>query len=146
MTDPTLYLFDGYNLLNAGDFRGRDDLVDRLAGFVAVRGARGVVVFDGVGDDVAFGALEVRYAEHADDLLERLAAEGRGRERVLLVSSDRAIRATAGQEVGKRGSKGFADELATEPRAGGDAPRSRIEDALDEDVRSRLERWRRGRA
>ena len=87
-----LYLFDGYNLLNAGDFRGREELVDRLASFVALRGARGIVVFDGVGDHGRHGPLEVRYARPADHLLERLAAERRGRERVFLVSSDRTIR------------------------------------------------------
>ena len=48
MADPTLYLFDGYNLLHAGDFADRDELVDALASFVAARGARGFVVFDGV--------------------------------------------------------------------------------------------------
>ena len=46
MAEPTLYLFDGYNLLHAGQFPDRDDLVDTLASFVAGRGARGVVVFD----------------------------------------------------------------------------------------------------
>ena len=38
MPDPTLYLFDGYNLLHAGTFGDRDELVDRLADFVAVQG------------------------------------------------------------------------------------------------------------
>jgi predicted RNA-binding protein with PIN domain len=147
--EPTLYLFDGYNLLKAGDFRGREDLVDRLAGFVALRGARGVVVFDGVGDEASFGPLEVRFAEHADELLERLAAEHRDVEGVLLVSSDRAIRTTAGQEVRRRASKAFASELAaSQPgsRAGEPRSRSRIEDALDPETRERLERLRRGRA
>ena len=44
-----IYLFDGYNLLHAGSFADPRGLVDTLASFVAVRGARGVVVFDGVG-------------------------------------------------------------------------------------------------
>ena len=35
-----LYLFDGYNILHAGDFAGRRELVDVLASYVAVRGAR----------------------------------------------------------------------------------------------------------
>ena len=75
--EPTLYLFDGYNILHAGGFRGPADLVDRLADFVAVKGARGVVVFDGGGEDRVVGRLEVRHASHADALLERLAAEHR---------------------------------------------------------------------
>ena len=82
MADPTLYLFDGYNLLHAGGFGDTRELADRLADFVAVRGVRGVVVFDGVGTDAELGPLSVRYAADADTLLERLAAEHRDREEV----------------------------------------------------------------
>jgi len=74
MAEPTLYLFDGYNLLHAGSFGDRNELVDTLASFVAGRGVRGVVVFDGVGEERAIGPLQIRYTAHADDLLERLAA------------------------------------------------------------------------
>src|ERR687885_1552759 len=77
MAEPTLYLFDGYNVLHAGDFADPRELVDQLASFVALRGARGVVVFDGAGEERAHGPLEVRYAPHADAVLERLAAEHR---------------------------------------------------------------------
>ena len=138
-----LYIFDGSNIRHAG-FRDRQELIDRLAGHVALEGARGVVVFDGVGDDVVVGPLEVRYAEHADDVVERLAAEHRGREPVTVVSSDRAIRTTAGQETRRVSAKNFLKELAT---ASPDAParaRSTVEDSLDEETRRRLERWRRG--
>jgi predicted RNA-binding protein with PIN domain len=148
MPEPTLYLFDGYNLLHAAAFDGPEELVDALAGFVSLRGARGVVVFDGVGKERAIGALEVRYAQPADALLERLAAERRGEERVLLVSSDRAIRDTAGQKVAHRSSQAFAAELVTEQASARTVPRpgpSRIEDALDDETRKRLERWRRSR-
>jgi len=96
MADTTLYLFDGYNLLHAGSFTDARELVDQLASFVALRGARGVVVFDGVGEERTHGPLEVRFAPHADAVLERLAAEFRGRERVCLVSSDFAVRGTIG--------------------------------------------------
>lgn len=142
-----LFLFDGYNLLRAGDFRSPAELVDRLSSFVALQGARGVVVFDGVGSDATYGPLDVRYAEHADDLLERLAAEHRAGEQVTLVSSDREIRLTAGQEVAKRASKDFAAELVEGPSAPSAASRpTRVEDALDPETRERLERWRRKRA
>jgi predicted RNA-binding protein with PIN domain len=104
-------MFDGYNLLHARPFDDPRELVDRLASFVAVHGARGVLVFDGVGQDTAFGPLEVRYAEHADALLERLAAEHRGRETVCLVSSDSAVRGTSGQQVQKRCSRTFMQDL-----------------------------------
>jgi len=142
----TLYLFDGYNLLHAASFESREELVNVLAGYVALRGARGVVVFDGVGEDAAVGALEIRYAQPADHLLERLAADARGRDEVVLVSSDREIRATAGQDVGKRRSSEFARELERERGSAKDASGTRIEDALEGETRARLERWRRRRA
>lgn len=144
-----LYLFDGHNILHAGEFAGRRELVDALASFVAVRGARGIVVFDGAGEDAAFGSLEVRFASPADPLIERLAAEHRLREEVWVISSDRAVRGTAGQETRRLSSNTFVRELAAEQK-GGPAPadgpgRSQIEDALDAETRERLERFRRRR-
>ncbi len=142
MPEPTLYLFDGYNLLHAGGFEDPRQLVDTLASFVALKGARGVVVFDGVGADSERGPLSVRYAAHADTLLERLAAEHRGRESVCLVSSDSAIRGAAGQEVRKLSSRTFLVDL--EPVGHVDDPRLALGDRLDEETRTRLERLRRG--
>jgi predicted RNA-binding protein with PIN domain len=140
--DPTLYLFDGYNVLHASGLDDRRELVDMLASFVAVKGARGVVVFDGVGTDEAHGTLEVRFAKNADTMLERLAAEHRDRERVCLVSSDVAVRGTSGQKVAKLSSREFASTLAAvEHRE--DQP-SRVADRVDEETRTRLERMRRG--
>jgi predicted RNA-binding protein with PIN domain len=141
--DPSLYLFDGYNLLHAGAFESRDELVDLLAGYVALRGARGVVVFDGHGEERDVGSLAVRFAAHADALLERLAAEHRSSEIVALVSSDAVLRGTSGQEVRKRSSAGFLAELEParhEERRG----TSRVDDRLDEETRAALERLRRG--
>lgn len=142
-----LYLFDGYNILHAGDFADRRELVDRLAGYVALRGARGVVVFDGVGEDADLGPLQVRFASPADPLIERLAAEHRAGEEVWVVSSDRAIRGTAGQETRGVSSKNFLRELAEDASPGREAGRgrSRIEDALDAETREQLERFRRRR-
>ncbi len=142
MAEPTLYLFDGYNLLHAGSFADVRELVDRLASFVALRGARGVVVFDGVGEDAVHGPLAVRYAPHADALLERLAAEHRQSQQVCLVSSDVAVRGTSGQEVAKLSSRTFLRDL--EPASHEDRPPSRVADQLDPETRARLERWRRG--
>jgi predicted RNA-binding protein with PIN domain len=144
--DTTLYLFDGYNLLNAGDFRDRGELVDLLASYVAGQGVRGVVVFDGGGEERDIGPLSVRFASHADDLLERLAAANRQTERVCIVSSDDAVRRVSGQEVRKLTSKGFLADLAPtehrdhEQRGSG----SRVGDRLDAETRARLERLRRG--
>jgi predicted RNA-binding protein with PIN domain len=142
VADPTLYLFDGYNLLHAGSFADVRELTDALASFVALQGARGVVVFDGVGEELELGPLAVRYAPHADTLLERLAAEHRGSETVCLVSSDAAIRGTSGQEVRKLSSRAFLGDL--EPAAHAEHDASRVRDRVDEETRARLERLRRG--
>ena len=142
-----LYLFDGHNILHAGNFATERELVDTLAGFVALQGAHGVVVFDGAGETARLGPLEVRYAAHADDVLERLAAEHRGRERVRIVSSDRAVRRTAGQEVSHASAAQFLRELAETkpPKPDRGPPRSQVADVLDEETRERLETWRRRR-
>ena len=142
MSEPSLYLFDGSNLFHAGGFTDRDELVDLLASFVALRGARGVVVFDGVGEDRAVGSLGVRFAPDADVVLERLAAERRGEEAVQLVTSDAAVRGTSGQEVRKRGSAAFLAEL--EAIAHREERPSRLADRVDAETRARLERLRRG--
>ena len=144
MAEPTLYLFDGFNLLHAGSFADPRELVDQLASFVALKGARGVVVFDGVGEERKHGPLEVRYAPHADAVLERLAAEFRGQEQVCLVSSDFAVRGTSGQEVMKRSSAAFVSEL--EPMAQQEERPHRLAERLDRATRDRLERLRRNRS
>jgi predicted RNA-binding protein with PIN domain len=142
MPEPTLYLFDGYNLLHQSAFGDRRELTDALASFVALRGARGVLVWDGVGADAELGPLSVRYAAHADAVLERLAAEHRSTEIVCLVSSDFALRGTSGQEVQKRSSRAFAAEL--KPTGHEERGGSRLGDAVDAETRARLERLRRG--
>ena len=142
-----LYLFDGHNILHAGAFADERELVDALAGFVALQGARGVVVFDGHGEPRSFGQLEVRYAAHADDVLERLAAENRNREQVRIVSSDSAVRRTAGQEVSHISAPNFLKELASEgtPPGTPGLSRTQIGDALDKETQDKLEAWRRRR-
>ena len=142
MAEPTLYLFDGYNLLHAGEFDDPRALVDLLASFVALHGARGVVVFDGVGEERVYGPLEVRFAPHADALLERLAAENRATEKVCLVSSDSAVRRTSGQEVQKLSSRTFLGDLEAVTHRE-ERPRH-LRDQLDPDTREALERMRRG--
>jgi predicted RNA-binding protein with PIN domain len=142
MAEPTLYLFDGYNLLHAGPHADARELVDVLASYVAMRGARGVVVFDGVGEDATRGPLEVRFVPHADTLLERLAVEQRARERVVLVTSDATVAAAAGVEVKKVSASTFFRELpAAEHR---DERPSGLAGKLDEATREQLERLRRG--
>jgi predicted RNA-binding protein with PIN domain len=141
--EPTLYLFDGHNLLHAGAFADLTDLKDELASFVALRGAQGIVVFDGAGRDEDLGPLKVRYAKHADALLERLASERRGHERIILVSSDVLVRNTAGQQVGKLSSRAFLAELA--PADHREYGRFEVGDRLDDATRAELDRRRRQR-
>lgn len=137
-----LYLFDGFNLLHAGPFADVRELVDTLASFVAVRGAEGVAVFDGVGEDADRGPLAVRYAPHADTLLERLAAEQRDRRRVVLVTSDSTVAAAAGVDVQKLSSQTFVREL--EPAEHREERPQGLTGKLDAATRAALERLRRG--
>jgi predicted RNA-binding protein with PIN domain len=144
VAEPTFYLFDGYNVLHAGSFSDPRELVDQLASFVALKGARGVVVFDGVGEERTHGPLDVRYAPHADAILERLAADLRETERVCLVSSDLAVRGTSGQEVMKVTSATFVRDL--EPAGQQGEQPHRLAERLDPATRDRLERLRRNRS
>jgi len=144
VAEPTLYLFDGFNLLHAGGFESADELRDLLASWVAAKGARGVLVFDGHGGEEQHGPLEVRWAPDADALIERLAAEHRRKEQVAVVSSDEAVRGTSGQEVRKLSSRTFLDELS--PPAHADRSRGDMRDKLDPETLARLERLRRGQS
>jgi predicted RNA-binding protein with PIN domain len=142
VAEPTLYLFDGFNLLHAGGFASPEQLRDVLASWVGAQGVRGVLVFDGHGADEQLGALEVRWAADADTLLERLAAERRAIEQVAVVSSDATLRGTAGAEVRKLSSQSFLGEL-TRPQ-GSWGGRGDLRDRLDPETLAQLERLRRG--
>ena len=142
MPEPTLYLFDGHNLFHAGDYEDLRQLRDELASFVALKGARGVLVFDGSGPDESYGPLEVRHAKDADTLLEQLAVENRATEVVCLVSSDAAVRGTSGQEVQKRSSVTFLGDMETVSH--NEERPHHLRDTLDPETREKLERMRRG--
>jgi predicted RNA-binding protein with PIN domain len=86
--------------------------------------------------------LTVRWADDADAAIERLAAENRRREQVAVVSSDEAVRGTAGAAVRKLSSRRFLAELA--PPSHADAPPGDLRDKLDPETLARLERLRRG--
>jgi predicted RNA-binding protein with PIN domain len=77
-------------------------------------------------------------------VLERLAAEHRGSERVCLVSSDMAIRGTSGQEVTKLSSTFFVRDLDVRPEQH-ERPH-RLAERLDPKTRDRLEKLRRNRS
>jgi predicted RNA-binding protein with PIN domain len=142
MAEPTLYLFDGFNLLHAGGFGTPEELRDLLASWVAAQGARGVLVFDGQGTNEQHGPLEVRWAQDADALLEKLAAEHRSTAEVAIVSSDTAVRSTAGIEVRKVASQTFLGELSRPSQP--PSQRGDLRDRLDPETLARLERLRRG--
>ena len=142
MAEPTLYLVAGFNLLHAGGFGSPEELRDLLASWVAAQGARGVLVFDGEGTDERLGPLDVRWAKDADAVLERLAAEHRSRGEVAIVSSDAAVRSTAGIEVRKVASQTFMAELARPSQP--PSQRGDLRDRLDPDTLAQLERLRRG--
>jgi predicted RNA-binding protein with PIN domain len=142
MAEPTLYLFDGFNLLHAGGFGSPEELRDLLASWVAGKGVRGIVVFDGHGAGERHGPLEVRWAENADKEIERLAAELRRGEQVAVVSSDAAVRGTSGVEVRKLSSKSFLSELT--PTVHEEHPPGDLRDRLDAATLAELERLRRG--
>jgi len=142
MAEPTLYLFDGFNLLHAGGFGSPEELRDLLASWVAAQGARGILVFDGEGTDERLGPLTVRWAKDADTLLESLAVEHRGREQVALVSSDSAVRETMGIDVRKFTSQTFIADFS--PPVAPNTVRGDLRDKLDPETLSKLERLRRG--
>ncbi len=142
MAEATLYLFDGHNLFHEGGYDDLRQLRDELASFVALKGARGVLVFDGSGADESYGPLEVRYAKNADTLLERLAAENRATEVVCLVSSDIALRGTSGQEVQKRSSATFLGDMESVSHS--EERPHHLRETLDPETREKLERMRRG--
>ena len=142
MPTASYYLFDGHNLLHAGGYSAPRELTDMLASWLAVKGARGTVVFDGTGQAQQVGPLEVLWAPHADTVLERIAADRRGREQVYLVSSDLAVKGTAGRQVAQLSSQTFLRDL--EPTELPPERPGHVADLLDPALRARLERLRRG--
>ena len=74
--------------------------------------------------------------------IERLAAENRSKEQVAIVSSDAAVRGTAGIEVRKLASQTFLGELSRPSQP--PSTRGDLRDRLDPDTLAQLERLRRG--
>ena len=140
MPDPTLYLFDGFNVLRASELRGRARLVDRLASFVALRAPAAW------SSSTAPGRIDSWAACRALRRARRRAARAaRRREprRSASASSPRTRRSAAsGQEVMKRSSRTFR-------RARGRARRAReavrvLRTGSTRRPARRLERLRRG--
>jgi predicted RNA-binding protein with PIN domain len=101
-----------------------------------------VVVFDGAGEDAVRGPLAVRFAAHADTLLERLAAEHRQRDRVVLVTSDATVATSSGLDVAKVSSQTFFREFT--PSEHREERPQGLAGKLDQATRDMLEKLRRG--
>ena len=111
---------------------------------MALKGARGIAVFDGDGEEREIGPLSVRFAPHADALLERLAAEHRATEVVFLVSSDAvASRHVRARRCGSAPRAGFLADL--EPARHDERRLFRVEERVDDETRAALERLRRSK-
>ncbi len=164
----TLYIIDGYNVLHAL-FRGaakeeifarRDWLADRLASFVALRGAAAVLVFDGHGPQsttstpIKGAPVEVAFAGGrftADTLIARRIAEQPADVSVIVVSADQEVqRAAARAGVSRMTPLEFGAELepgADEGQALDSASESttmpsRLEDKVDPETLRRLRELR----
>ena len=142
MPDIALYLFDGSNLFHAGGFGHRDgsSTTSRaLSRYAAPAASSSSTAW---GRPARSAPSTVRFAPDADSVLERLAAERRHHETVLLVTSDAAVQGTSGQEVRKRSSAEFLADLAAVTHR--EHTPSRLGDRVDAETRARLERLRRG--
>jgi len=162
-----LYIVDGYNVLHAL-FRGaekeeifarRDWLADRLASFAAVRGARAVLVFDGLGPQSSSCApikgapVEVCFAGGrftADTLIARRIAERAADVSVVVVSADQEVQRTATRAgVSRMTPQELGADLAEADsgQALDSAPDSttmlsRLEDKVDPETLRKLEEMR----
>jgi predicted RNA-binding protein with PIN domain len=91
---------------------------------------------------VTRGPLEVRYAADADTVLERLAAEHRDREKVILVTSDSTVGWASGIEVAKLSSQTFLRDFERAEHR--DERPEGLAGKLDQATRDLLEKLRRG--
>jgi predicted RNA-binding protein with PIN domain len=153
-----LLIVDGDNVAHAR-WRGRRTradvpemrrgLIEDVAGYAARAGLEVIVVLDGAGDDFAVGGTGVRHsgAQAGDAVIERLAHEAAGRP-VLVVTADRALRAVVSRPgvdvIGPRELLRRTAASAAEAGGADEPARRRMADAVEPDVRARLERMRGG--
>ncbi len=164
----TLYIVDGYNVLHhlfpgVGReelFARRDWLLDRLAGYVALRGAGVALVFDGHGPEststrpMAGADIEVAFAGGrftADTLIARRIASQAPDTAVIVVSADQEVQRTASRAgVLRMTPRELAAELADRPSFGqaldsasdSHTMPSRLEDKVDPETLRKLRRLR----
>jgi len=164
----TVYIVDGYNVLHAlfrdagkeEIFSRRDWLADRLAGFVALRDASAVLVFDGHGPTstssrpIRGAAVEVWFAGGrftADTLIARQIAQQPPDVQIVVVSADQEVQRTAARAGVSRMTP---NELGLELLGGGESGQaldsaststtmpSRLEDKVDVETLRKLEELR----
>jgi predicted RNA-binding protein with PIN domain len=173
----TLYIVDGYNVLHhlfpgvGRDelFARRDWLLDRLAGYVALRGAGAALVFDGHGPEststrpITGADIEVAFAGGrftADTLIARRIASQAPDTAVIVVSADQEVQRTASRAgVLRMTPRELAAEIAQGPAELADKTsfgqaldsasdshtmRSRLEDKVDPETLRKLHRLRGG--
>ncbi len=164
MTRP-LYIVDGYNVLHAlypgvsaeELFARRDWLVDQLAGFVALRDAEAVLVFDGPGERSSSGRpikgapIEVCFAGGrftADTLIARRIAGRSADQEVVVVTADQEVQRTAARagvhrmtplEFGGALRAGECSDDLDSPAESTTMP-SRLEDKVDLETLQALQR------
>jgi predicted RNA-binding protein with PIN domain len=161
----TLFIVDGYNVLHAL-FRGAakeeifarsDWLADKLAGFVALRGAQAVLVFDGHGTQsssstpIKGAPVEVCFAGGpytADTLIARRIAQRSADVMVVVVSADQEVQRAASRagvsrmtplELGAQLHE--SDESLDSSHEASRMP-SRLEDKVDPETLRRLKEMR----
>jgi len=162
-------IIDGYNVLHSSERYRRliNDDIDaarsRLVEDVAAHVAGGpwtMIVFDGAGNPASDGVphhiagiavLFSKSGTSADSVIEGLARRGRERgDRVTVVTSDAVMQQTVfAGEVSRMSSAEFVNHLTAASddwleHAPTGSLRGRLEDRLDDQVRSTLYRWARG--
>ena len=142
MPEPTLYLFDGFNLLHAGGFETRASCATCSPASSPRRAPRASSSSTESGATRPSARSRCAAPTHADPLLEKLAAENRATRNVCVVSSDSAVRGTAGRQVQTLSSQTFLHDL--EPTLLDAERPGQLRDRLDPETLARLERMRRG--
>ena len=135
MPDPTLYLFDGYNILHAGGFRSPARARRSARGLRRRQGARGIVVFDGAGTTERSAASRCatrRRGRPARAARRRAPGDGARLPRLLRLD----VRGTAGRAVEQRSSSSLPRPDFEPPRTAGRGP-SRLGDRVDDETRAR---------
>lgn len=164
-------IVDGYNMIGAwGELQklkehsleeARDRLIDMLADYQAYKGHKVYVVFDayqvpGLGGKYSQQKIEVLYTrekETADERVERLVAELRGRRVQIFVATSDSVEqhVTFGQGALRLPARELQlairearKEIRNAIRETTASAKNSVESRLTDDQRAKFEKWRRG--